>query len=207
MQTKNWMSALTAMLGFVLTCGVVTQSSRAYAQEAPAQEAEAASVPLTSSSETDPTPVLESIDPDSDLSAPSGCWAERSCGARKFVCKRIDEPRPCGAAGCTDMQFACTDDAACAEGYSCRKCAAGSPAPCPWIGGICRPRSCLLDRDCRSANVVCQAGACTHKTCTTSRSCRGYCVRGACWNKAGWCHDTSLPPPPSPPPPPPRPVH
>jgi len=127
---------------------------------------------------------------------PPGCWAERSCGARKYVCRTADTPRPCGAAGCAEMQFACSSDAGCLEGYACVLCKPGDPFPCSFATGLCRPKTCAADRDCGSANVVCQSGRCAHKTCRSSLSCRGYCVAGACWNKPGWCHDTSLPPPP-----------
>lgn len=140
---------------------------------------------------------LSTTDPaDPTLAAPSGCWAERSCGARKYVCKRPDSPRPCGAAGCTEMQFACSSDAGCLEGYRCVLCKPGDPFPCTFATGLCKPTGCRTDRDCGSTNLVCQSGACAHKTCRNSRSCRGYCVAGSCWNKAGWCHDTTLPPPP-----------
>jgi hypothetical protein len=126
----------------------------------------------------------------------TGCTAERSCGKPTLVCKRPDEPRPCGAAGCVDMQFRCEKDADCLEGYACSLCRPGDPPPCGLLTGRCRPRACAVDKDCGSANVVCQAGACTHRACRTSRSCKGSCVAGACWNQPGWCHDTTLPPPP-----------
>lgn len=137
---------------------------------------------------------LQSTDPTD--APPAGCWAERSCGARKYVCKRPDTPRPCGAPGCSEMQFTCSSDAGCLEGYRCVLCKPGDPFPCTFATGMCRPATCATDRDCGSPNLVCQSGACAHKTCRTSRSCRGYCVAGSCWNKAGWCHDTTLPPPP-----------
>lgn len=130
-----------------------------------------------------------------ELSA-TGCSAERSCGKATLVCKRPDEPRPCGAAGCVDMQFACSTDSDCLEGYGCQLCAAGDPWPCGLLDGRCRPRSCTTTRDCGSANLVCSAGTCTHKPCRRSATCRGYCVAGSCWNEAGWCHDTTLPPAP-----------
>jgi hypothetical protein len=126
----------------------------------------------------------------------AGCWAGNSCGKPTLVCKRPDEPRPCGAAGCVDWQFACSTDADCLEGYACTVCKAGDPAPCGFIPGRCNPRTCRADSDCGSANVACQAGSCVHRPCRTNRTCRGYCVAGACWNKPGWCHDTTLPPPP-----------
>ena len=137
---------------------------------------------------------LQSVD--TAAAPPSGCWTERSCGARKYVCKRPDSPRPCGAPGCSEMQFACSSDAGCLEGYRCVLCKPGDPFPCSFATGLCRPATCTSDRDCGSPNLVCQSGACAHKTCRSSRSCRGYCVAGSCWNKAGWCHDTTLPPPP-----------
>lgn len=126
----------------------------------------------------------------------TGCSAERSCGKRTLVCKQPDEPRPCGAAGCVDMQFACSTDSDCLEGYACQACAAGDPWPCGLIDGRCRPRTCATTRDCGSPNLVCSAGACAHKACRRSATCRGYCVSGGCWNEPGWCHDTTLPPPP-----------
>lgn len=127
---------------------------------------------------------------------PTGCWAERSCGARKYVCKRPDAARPCGAPGCVEMQFACSSDAGCLEGYACALCKPGDPFPCSFATGLCKPKACASDRDCGSANLQCSSGSCVHKTCRTSLTCRGYCVAGACWNKTGWCHDTTLPPPP-----------
>jgi hypothetical protein len=130
------------------------------------------------------------------LPAPSGCSAERSCGRSTIVCKRPDDARPCGAAGCVEMQFACSADADCLEGYACQACAAGDPWPCGFIDGRCRPRACTSDRACGSPNLVCSAGACAHKACRRSATCRGYCVSGACWDQPGWCHDTTLPPPP-----------
>lgn len=142
----------------------------------------------------DPQAELQSVDP--AAAPPSGCWTERSCGARKYVCKRPDSPRPCGAPGCSEMQFACSSDAGCLEGYRCMLCKPGDPFPCSFATGLCRPAACASDRDCGSPNLVCQSGACAHKTCRSSRTCRGYCVAGSCWNKAGWCHDTTLPPPP-----------
>jgi hypothetical protein len=161
------------------------------------QPAALADTPAAPADETErdaPGAELQSADP---LSAPpSGCWAERSCGARKYVCKRPDSPRPCGAAGCSELQFTCSSDAGCLEGYRCALCKPGDPFPCSFATGICRPAACASDRDCGSPNLVCQGGACAHKTCRSSRACRGYCVAGSCWNKAGWCHDTSLPPPP-----------
>lgn len=138
----------------------------------------------TSEGDRAPTPV------------PSGCSAERSCGKPTIVCKSPDEPRPCGAAGCVDMQFACSVDADCLEGYACQACAPADPWPCGAIAGKCRPRACAKDRDCGSPNLICSAGACTHKACRRSARCAGYCVSGACWNQPGWCHDTTLPPPP-----------
>ncbi len=127
---------------------------------------------------------------------PPGCWAERSCGARKYVCKRPDNARPCGAPGCVEMQFACSSDAGCLEGYACALCKPGDPFPCSFATGLCKPKACASDRDCGSANLKCTSGRCEHKPCRSSLSCRGYCVAGACWNKTGWCHDTTLPPPP-----------
>jgi hypothetical protein len=132
--------------------------------------------------------------PEEDVA--SGCSTERSCGEPTLVCKRPDEPRPCGAAGCVDMQFSCSSDGDCVEGYSCSLCTSGDPYPCPFVTGRCQPRTCTRARDCLSKNLVCQTGSCVHKPCRSSSSCKGYCVASTCWNQPGWCLDTTLPPPP-----------
>lgn len=166
--------------------------------EATATSATAPTASQTAALSEDEAGVESAADLVSDelTAPPPGCWAERSCGARKYVCKRPDNARPCGAPGCVEMQFACSSDAACLEGYACALCKPGDPFPCSFATGICKPKACVSNRDCGSANLQCQSGSCVHKTCRSSLSCRGYCVAGACWNKPGWCHDTTLPPPP-----------
>lgn len=179
--------------GLAVACQPAASDEDIAAQpQALAVTADSESEPIQPATSTEAE--LQSTDP--LAAAPSGCWAERTCGARKYVCKRPDSPRPCGAAGCSELQFACSSDAGCLEGYRCALCKPGDPFPCSFATGLCKPAACASDRDCGSPNLVCQGGSCAHKTCRSSRSCRGYCVAGSCWNKAGWCHDTTLPPPP-----------
>lgn len=192
--------ALGALL-FAVACTPQDPGADGPADRATVAQPLATAATVTAADAIDRQPIEQAegddITPDPTAApVPTTCYAERTCGARKYVCKRPDEPRPCGAPGCSEMQFACSADAACLEGYRCALCKPGDGYPCPFIGGMCRPAACATDSDCKSPNLVCQAGRCAHKPCRRSATCRGYCVSGACWDKGGWCHDTSLPPPP-----------
>jgi len=128
-----------------------------------------------------------------DSKKEDGCWKERPCPREEgstFECFTPDTPRLCGPAMCDVAQRMCSEDHACREGYVC--------AADPGQGGmmLCSPAPCEGDASCGSKNLACVQGGCAHRPCTKSSECDGHCVAGFCWNKPGYCYDTSLPPPP-----------
>lgn len=120
----------------------------------------------------------------------SGCDVERTCGPAPLTCRRPDALHPCGAAGCDQMQRRCGANGSCPEGQTCTAC------PNCMADRLCAETRCQADADCASPNFICTSGSCTARPCTASSQCSGFCVDGACFNRPGWCEDTSMPPPP-----------
>ena len=73
----------------------------------------------------------------------------------------------------------CTSDAQCDEGETCDS------------GHHCVPTTCGAQSDC-PVDFACNDGGCARATCSGDWDCTGFCVKGQCYGKLGFC--SMLPP-------------
>ena len=148
---------------------------------------------------------------------PNSCGAEKDCKGGQ-MCIAPGESIGCGM--CMNVENPCTSSAVCNKGYVCKpqQCACGGESTCQpgcaipgmnvpcAIGTFCAPTGecvatvCMqveppgADKNC-PPNFVCTNPGnpkCQRKPCTGSSQCQGACVKGFCYDKAGFC---SYPPP------------